>query len=188
MCDLAVTGHDDFAVTAHAQDCSGANTGHLMRLYCSNGVYRAITRRAKFAQTMQRQRPSVVPQVADDFNRGPHEIGPSDPFVDMSPRCSRRCRDPAGPVKTRTAQPTGRRALPLPTRPVSCSQGTSCQSRMAQRHQQLQFLLLVEIQLRGLPSSRIDEGSIAVSSVHWLMLLDTMFISAIGARFTVRAQ
>src|SRR5438270_13055851 len=31
-------------------------------------------------------------------------------------------------------------------------------------------------------------GSIATKSVHWLMLLDTMFINAIGARVTVRAQ
>src|SRR4051794_20198706 len=31
-------------------------------------------------------------------------------------------------------------------------------------------------------------GSIAVSSVHWLILLDTMFISAMEALSTVRAQ
>ena len=31
-------------------------------------------------------------------------------------------------------------------------------------------------------------GSMAASSVHWLMLLETMFISAMGARSIVRAQ
>ena len=31
-------------------------------------------------------------------------------------------------------------------------------------------------------------GSIAARSVHWLMLLDTMFIRAIDARSIVRAQ
>src|SRR5579872_1203692 len=31
-------------------------------------------------------------------------------------------------------------------------------------------------------------GSVAVSRVHWLMLLETIFISAMGARSTERAQ
>src|SRR5579859_693925 len=31
-------------------------------------------------------------------------------------------------------------------------------------------------------------ASMATSRVHWLMLLETMFISAMGARSTVRAQ
>ena len=35
---------------------------------------------------------------------------------------------------------------------------------------------------------RKTTASIAGSSVHWLMLLDTMFINAIGAFSTVRAQ